>query len=57
MRLMEGLKQTVIIKPAMDGPAYQANDRLYRFDGARGGTAVIGAKRHQRPRGNARGKA
>jgi hypothetical protein len=35
MRLCEGLKQTVTVKPAAAASAYQANDRLYRFDDTR----------------------
>ena len=35
MRLMEGLKRTVTVKPAVDASVYQANDRLCRFDGSR----------------------
>ena len=34
MRLMESMKQTVTVKPALAASVYQANDRLYRFDGA-----------------------
>ena len=35
MRLCEGLKQTVTVKPAVAASVYQANDRLYRFDDTR----------------------
>jgi hypothetical protein len=35
MRLSEGLKQTLTMKPAIEPSAYREDDRLYRFDGAR----------------------
>ena len=35
MRLMESMKRTVTVKPALAASVYQANDRLYRFDGGR----------------------
>jgi len=35
MRLCEGMKQTVTVKPTAAASVYQANDRLYRFDDTR----------------------